>query len=349
MGTFPFAMQEFVLKRRPTIIDVAEEAGVSKSTVSRVIADGGQGVSEETKDRVLQAVQTLGYVRNAIASSMRTDRTNLIMLAIPDITNPYWPEVARGVQDVMDAEGYAVVFANSDWDENRETGYLEMARRNRLDGILINPVQVSSAILQATGIPTVVLGTREEYSSFDRVGADSYAGTKIAVQHLVELGHQRIGIILGQLDTKSKDSRKRGYVDVLQGAGISVDESLITIVPFTRAGGERGFESLLEHSSPPSAIFCANDTIAIGALQAVHAMGVSVPNDLSIVGLDDIDAAVTTSPPLTTISKPKYDIGRQAATFLLEQIQASRHISPRKLQLAGELCVRGTPAPPTEK
>ncbi|MEN8171498.1 MAG: LacI family DNA-binding transcriptional regulator [Chloroflexota bacterium] len=337
------------MKRRPTIIDVAREAGVSKSTVSRVIADDGLGVNQETKERVLQAVENLGYVRNAVASSMRTDRTNLIMLAIPDITNPYWPEVARGVQDVMDAEGYAVVFANSDWDEERETEYLKMARRNRLDGILINTVRVSSDRLKATGIPTVVLGTREEYSDFDRVGADSYVGTKFAVQHLVDMGHRRIGVILGQLDTKSKDSRKRGYVDVLVNAGISVDESLITIVPFTRAGGETGFKSLLELTPPPSAIFCANDTIAIGALQTALAAGLDVPGDISIIGLDDIDAAMTTHPPLTTITKPKYDIGRQAANFLLEQIHGDAPAMPRKLQLAGELCVRGTTAPPSNK
>ncbi len=332
------------MKPRPTIIDVAKKAGVSKSTVSRVIADDGLGVNQETKERVLLAIEKLGYIRNAIASSMRTDRTNLIMLAIPDITNPYWPEVARGVQDVMDKEGYAVVFANSDWDEEREMGYLEMARRNRLDGILINPVQVSSEKIEASGIPTVILGTREEYRTFDRVGADSYIGTKLAVKHLIDLEHKRIGMILGQREIKSTDSRKRGYVDVLQDAGIAIDENLITTVPFTRAGGERGVATLFQLDTPPSAIFCANDTIAIGALQAAYAMGLSVPADLSIVGLDDIDSAATTSPPLTTISKPKYDIGRQAATFLLEQIQADRLTSPRKLQLAGELCVRGTTA-----
>lgn len=333
------------MKRRPTIIDVAKKAGVSKSTVSRVVSEGARGVSHETTQLVMQAVDELGYVRNAVASSMRTDRTFLIMLAIPDITNPYWPEVARGVQDVMDAEGYAVVFANSDWDENREREYLEMARRNRLDGILINTVRVSSRQLKALGIPTVVLGTREEYNAFDCVGADSYAGARIAMQHLLELGHRRIGLILGQRLASSKDPRMRGYVDVLEDAGLALEKDLITVVPFTRAGGESGFRELFTGSSPPTAIFCANDTIAIGALQAAHAAGWGVPHDLSIVGLDDIDAAMTTSPPLTTVAKPKYDIGRQAAIFLLERIQGRIPSVPRKLQLAGELQIRGTTAP----
>ncbi len=332
------------MKHRPTIIDVAKKARVSKSTVSRVISDGGKGVNDETKKRVIQAIEELGYVRNAIASSMRTERTNLIMLAIPDIANPYWPEVARGVQDVMDAEGYAVVFANSDWDKERELEYLKMARCNRLDGILINPVQVSSEKLQAIGIPTVILGTREEYCAFDRVGADSYSGTKLAIQCLYDLGHRKIGMILGELDTKSSNSRRHGYEDVLNSVGLSVLEEQITTVPFTRTGGKKGFRDLFSLNSPPSAIFCANDTIALGALQAAHAAGVNVPDQVSIIGMDDIDAALTSYPPLTTITKPKYDIGKQAATFLVEHIQGIAPAAPRKLQLAGELIMRGTTA-----
>ncbi len=328
--------------KSPTIIDVAKKAGVSKSTVSRVTADGGQGVSEEAKGRVLQAIDELGYVRNAVASSMRTDRTSLIMLAIPDITNPYWPEVARGVQDVMDAEGYAVVFANSDWNSSREMEYLKMAQRNRLDGILINPVSVSNEDLKSTNIPTVVMGTREEYSDFDRLGSDNYIGTKIAVRYLIELGHQRIGLILGQRQSTTNDPRKRGYASVLRNSNLPIDDDLVTVVPFTSAGGEQGFHRLFSHSSPPSAIFCANDTIAIGVLQAAHAAGLKVPHDISIIGMDDINAAAATNPALTTVAKPKYAIGKQAAIFLLEHISGEAPLMPRKLQFSGELCIRSS-------
>lgn len=334
------------MKRPPTIIDVARAAGVSKSTVSRVIADDGQSVSEATRERVLAAIEALGYVPNAIASSMRTTRTNIIMLAIPDITNPYWPEVARGVQDVMDEEGYAVVFANSDWDGARERTYLDMARRNRFDGILINPVQISRQALQETGIPTVILGTRGAYGAFDRVGADSYAGIHMATTHLIELGHQRIGLILGERQSNSRDNRLAGYQDALLTAGLPFSKSLVTQVPFMRQGGKTAFLELTHLADPPTAIVCANDIIAIGALQAAHELGVRVPEEISITGLDDIDAAAATSPPLTTVSKPKYDIGRQAAIFLLERIRGDAPAAPRQLVFAGELKIRGTTAPP---
>ncbi len=346
-GNVPTTHLSLIMKRSPTIIDVARVAGVSKSTVSRVIADGGQGVSEATKQRVLSAIEKLGYAPNAIAQSMRTTRTNIIMLAIPDITNPYWPEVARGVQDVMDEAGYAVVFANSDWDEQRERAYLDMARRNRFDGILINPVRISSQALQAYDIPTVILGTRGTYGAFDRVGADSYAGIKIATAHLISLGHRRIGLVLGERQSQARDSRLAGYQDALVSAEIPLDEDLITKVPFTRYGGKTAFHRFMQSSRPPTALVCANDIIALGVLQAAHEAGVSVPRDLSITGLDDIDAAATTTPPLTTVSKPKYDIGRQAAIFLLERIRGVAPDAPRHLVFAGELNVRGTTAPPS--
>ena len=176
------------MKRRPTIIDVAKHAGVSKSTVSRAISGDGSGVREGTRRRVQQAINELGYEHNAVASSLRTDRTNIIMLAIPDIANPFWPDVARGVQDVMDREGYAVVFANSDWNGDRERDFLQMARRNRFDGILINPVQVSNEELLDVGIPTVVLSSSQQYPNFDTVGSDSYGGTRLALEHLVSPG-----------------------------------------------------------------------------------------------------------------------------------------------------------------
>ncbi len=345
-GNVPIYHLFLIMKRSPTIIDVARAAGVSKSTVSRVIADDGQGVSEATKQRVLRAIEELGYAPNAIAQSMRTTRTNIIMLAIPDITNPYWPEVARGVQDVMDEAGYAVVFANSDWDEERERAYLDMARRNRFDGILINPVRISSQALQEYHIPTVILGTRGTYDAFDRVGADSYAGILMATEHLISLGHRRIGLILGERQSSARDTRLAGYRDALAAAQLPLDETLIVKVPFTRQGGQTAFHNLMQLPVPPTALVCANDVIALGALQAAHKADLHLPEDLSITGLDDIDAASTTTPPLTTVSKPKYDIGRQAAIFLLERIRDEAPDAPRQLVFAGELKIRGTTSSP---
>jgi len=328
------------MKRRPTIIDVAKLAGVSKTTVSRVISDDSN-VRDETRRRVRTAIETLGYEQNTVASSLRTDRTNIIMLAIPDITNPFWPDVARGVQDVMDREGYAVVFANSDWHGEREKMFLQMARRGRFDGIVINPVKVTNAELLATDIPTVLVGSNDEYPDFDTVGSDSYGGTQLALQHLFSLGHRRIGLIRGQSFHRSRRSRLAGYLDFLREHDIPLDERLIVDVPFERTAGSRAMQQLLALSQPPSAVFTANDILAIGALQAAHEAGLRVPQELSIVGMDDIFAASTTMPPLTTIMKPKFQNGQKAARFLLDRIrdqgpeQPRRHISPCHLQKRG--------------
>src|SRR5690606_7553783 len=157
MGTFPINSRGDPMQRRPTIIDVARKAGVSKSTVSRVIRGDGSSVHPTTRRRVEEAIAELGYEHNAVASSLRTERTNTIMLAIPDIANPFWPDVARGVQDVMDREGIAVVFANSDWDVRLERESLRMASRNRFDGVLIDPIAVDNEELKAFKIPAVLI------------------------------------------------------------------------------------------------------------------------------------------------------------------------------------------------
>ena len=334
------------MKRQPTIIDVAKAAGVSKSTVSRVISGDGSGVRETTRQRVQAAIEALGYEHNAVASSMRTERTNIIMLAIPDITNPFWPDVARGVQDVMDRQGYAVVFANSDWQGQREKMFLQMARRNRFDGILINPIQITGAELKALKTPTVLIGSREDYPDFDSVGSDSYSATHTALEHLAALGHQRIGLIRGQRVNRPGHSRLSGYLDFLRAKGLPPDNDLIVEAPFDQAGGFRAMQQLLALSPPPTAVFASNDILAIGALQAAHEAGRRVPQDISIIGLDDIFAASTTTPPLTTVAKSKYEIGQKAAGFLLDRIGHQGPEKARRYLFPCQLRIRGSTAPP---
>ena len=335
------------MKERPTIIDVARQAGVSKSTVSRVISGDGVNVHAKTIQRVQGAIEELGYMHNAVASSLRTDRTNLIMLSLPDITNPFWPAVARGVQDQMETEGYAVVFANSDWDAEREKIFLRMARRNRFDGILINPVQISNEELKATHIPAVLIGSHEGFPDFDIVGSDSYGATQLALSHLFELGHRRIGLIRGKRQSRPGHSRLRSYKDFLQEKALPLEKSLIAQAPFDEAGGRQALRRLLASTQPPTAILAANDTLAIGALQAAHEVGLSVPGDLSIVGIDNIPAASTTTPPLTTCVKPQYEIGKQAATFLLDHLEGRPSPTPHRHLFACTLQQRGSTGPPS--
>ena len=331
------------MKNRPTIKDIARRAGISKSTVSRVIAGDGQSVSAEARKKVMDAIQELGYVRNVVASSMRTSQTQTVLLAIPDITNPFWPEVARGVQDEMATEDYAVVFANSDWNPRREQRNLELAQRNRFDGVLINPVGVSNDLLRKLGIPVVLLGIVSGFD-FDMVGTNSQAGAETALRYLVSLGHTRIGLILGQREGRADTQRLPLYMQLLDQLGLEKNEEHITVVPFKKEEGQAAMGRILSTENPPSAVFCENDILALGALQAARECGVRVPADVSVIGMDNIDASATTSPPLTTISKPKYEIGRQAARFLLERLRDDTCGAPRSMSISSNLVVRETTA-----
>jgi len=329
------------MKPRPTIIDVAHHAGVSKSTVSRVVSDGSQGVSPETQQKVQAAIQTLGYEYNALAGGMRSNRTNLIMLAIPDIKNPFWPEVARGIQDVMDQEGYGVIFANSDWSGKREVDFLRLARRNGLDGILVNPIQVSNAELVNSGIPCVVLGLSPDYPDFDIVGSDSHGATLSALEYLFQLGHRRIALLHGRPQGRPRQARLEACKEFFQMHQLAIPPEWIIEVPYAHAGGELGMRKLAQLQPRPTAILASNDVIAIGALHAAVTLGLKIPNDLSLMGIDDIDAASLTIPQLSTICKPKYRIGEQAARLLLERIRGTSS-SPRRIAIPSQLVKRSS-------
>ncbi len=332
--------------KQPTIKDVARLAGVSKTTVGRVINGEDQSVAEATRERVLAAIAMLGYERNIVASSLRTDQTLMVALSIPDITNPFWPEVARGVQDACEAQGYTVALLNSDWDARREIAHLQTVRRNRFDGLLINPIRITNAELRALKTPAVLLGSGEAFPDFDSVGSDSAGAVTTALEHLIALGHTRIGLIAGISQRDRPDTRYHGYVEMLLRHGLPFDENLIVRCPYSQAGGVEAMHRLLSLAHPPTAVLAGNDILAIGALIAAREAGLIVPRDVSIIGIDDIQAASTTSPPLTTVAKPKYDIGVQAANLLLARIQGSGPEGPCHLWLRGELRVRETTCAP---
>jgi DNA-binding LacI/PurR family transcriptional regulator len=334
------------MSSRPTIIDVAHRAGVSKSTVSRVLQGNDTLVSSEAQAAVWKAVKELGYERNAIARSLRTDRTSMMMLVTPDITNPFWPEVARGLQDTVERAGYSVVLANSDWDAERERQFLQTLRRNRFDALVINPTAVSNQELLANRIPTVILGLGNQFPDLDVVGSDSFSGTLQAFNHLYDLGHRRIGFIWGQHRSGWAQTRLDGYLEFLRQHNLPQDERYVIEAPFDLAGGHWALRQLLGLPERPTALFASNDILAIGAMQAAREAGVSIPGDLSIVGMDDIYAAAMTTPPLTTMAKAKYEIGRWAAQFVLERIEGRAPREGRRQVIPCRLVVRGSTARP---
>lgn len=332
--------------RRPTIIDVAKLAGVSKSTAARVMNGEEELVRKVTRERVMVAAEQLGYVRNAIAGSLRTDRTFIVALSIPDITNPFWPEVARGVQDSTELAGYTTVTVNSDWKRDREDTMLSMVRHNRFDGLIINIVDTNEAELLKLRIPVVVLGGGEHSEMLDSVGSDTASGTELGLQHLYDLGHRRIGLISG-LNRRKFSIQYERYVAFHARYQLPMDANLMIEGDFTDRAGYEAMQYLLSQSPAPTAVFAANDMIAIGALKAAQAMSWRVPKDVSIVGMDDIYASAVTSPSLTTIRKPKYEIGENAARILLARMNEDDEpkLEIQNLRLSCELIIRDSTAP----
>lgn len=332
---------------RPTIIDVARVAGVSKTTVSRVVNNDTRKVSDETVERVLKAITSLGYEHNSVARSLRTDRTNIVMLMIPDITNPFWPEVARGIQDTMDKAGYSVVFANIDWNKNRETEFLHIAMRTRVDGILINPIHITEEQILSTSIPTIILGTRPGFKALDMVGSDTSLAIHKALEYLLRIGHQKIGYLLGRSETGSSRYRQESFLKFFADRNLPVNPQHMVEVTFDNHGGQHGMKRLLELPEIPTAVIASNDLIALGALQVSNEMGYQVPKDISIMGIDDIYAASLSIPALTTMRKQKYEIGQKAAEILITRMGPGdeKPAHPSEIRFPCHLIVRGSTGP----
>ncbi|MBK8031672.1 MAG: LacI family DNA-binding transcriptional regulator [Anaerolineae bacterium] len=334
------------MKKRPTLREVAQLAGVSKATAARVVSGSSDPIREETRQRVYEAVERLGYERHAIAGSLRSARTYMIALSIPDITNPFWPEVARGIQDKLEEAGYTVVLLNNDWNVEREQTHLRRMGQKQFDGLIINPTGTLNSDLIKLRLPVVALAAGDSFPDFDTVSSDSAAAGRRALEHLLELGHRRIGIIAGQLRRRKSHTHLNTYTRLMEAHGLTVDPQLMIETDFSQESGYQALKQILAQPQPPTAVFAVNDILALGALQAAQAAQLAVPEQLSIIGMDDIFAAATAFPPLTTIAKPKYDIGLVAAQYLLERMNGTPISAPRHTLLPCTLVLRSSTAPP---
>jgi LacI family transcriptional regulator len=326
--------------------DVAQRAGVSPSTVSHVINET-RFVSQQLRDRVLHAMRELNYQPSAVARGLRTKRTQVIALIIPDITNPYFPEVARGVQDVAEENEYSVILCNTDRMRGRELRFLKALRGQQVDGLILNPSEVTSGDLQDlqdAQIPVVLIGSQIDHLDLDVVMVDNVQGAYDAVSHLIDLGHRRIGLVGGPRAASSGEQRFQGYVRALTDHDIPIDGEIITEGRFTREGGYESMKHLLALQSPPAAVFASSDVMAIGALMAIQEEGLQVPNDVSLVGFDDIAEASTTTPRLTTISQPKYQTGQVAAQLLFDRVEGASLGERQKIVLSHQLVIRESTA-----
>ena len=342
-----------------TISDVAKRAGVSTMTVSRVVNSTGY-TSTETRSRVEAAISELGYVPNALARQLRSKRTKTIALVVSDISNPFFTTIARGAEDVAVRHGFSVMYCNTDESEKEEEQYLLMLIERQVDGVLLVPARSSGTsfrLLQAHHMPVVVMDRRVAARNVDSVLCDSEAGAYALTRHLVDLGHRRIAVLTGRRNISTSTDRVAGCRRALEEAGLTLDDDLVRYGGFNfgklnQADGHRmAGEVLAAGGERPTAIFAANNFIAFGAIRALREAGIRVPEDMSVVAFDDLPEDWVSEPFLTVAAQPAYEIGRRAATLLLDHIAgehtpAAHDAAGESVVLPVELIIRRSSGPP---
>lgn len=338
--------------RRPTIFDVAERAGVSTATVSHVL-NRPERVAASTRTRVAEVIAELGFVRNASARQLSDGRSRAVGLVVLD-ANPFNTEIARGVEDALKPAGYVVIVCNSAGSKEREEENVRLLEEQRVGGVLMTPVATSRIPaldrLRASGTPVVLVDHRGGNESCS-VSVNDVVGGRLAARHLYELGHRQVGIVNGPSSIQPNAERRKGFIEALRKEGIDVKREcdLQTDVLRVEAGEEAG-EHLLSLRHPPRAVFCGNDLLAIGVLRATLAHGLSVPEDIAIVGYDDVVFAELATVPLTSVRQPIYELGYSAANLLLKEIRDAQDgiaHSHERLVFKPELVVRESTALPT--
>lgn len=325
-----------------TIRDVAKLAGVSVATVSRVLNKNGY-VNKETEQKVTTAIEQLRYEPNAVARGLAGKRTGTIALILPDISNPFFPEMARGVEDVAHKHGYTVILCNSDDQGVKERTYIEILKKKYIDGIIFasNTLEEADmAKMQEHDLPLVMLDRAPNQDSFSVVRAKNYEGAQLAVKHLLEVGCKRIAHIYGPQELITAKERTAGYEDAVKNLPW-YSPSLMVPGNFRLEGGVKAIEVLLERHPDVDGIFAGNDLMAVGALKALYRMGKKVPDDVAICGFDGIALTEITQPELTTIAQPIYEMGTLAATVLIEKISATAKANPIH-ELGVTLIARGS-------
>ena len=325
-----------------TIRDVARRAGVSAITVSRVINKSGY-VAEKTRAQVETAIAELKYVPNRLAKSLRHKQTDTLALLVSDITNPFWTTVARGAEDVANEQGLNVILCNTDESETKQDNYLNLVLQKQVDGIVLVPVNGQcDAIrwIQEQDVPVVVVDRRVTPTCADVVRCDSEGGAYELVHHLLDLGHRQIAMLNGPDNVSTAIDRAAGYRKALVEARLAFDPRLITYGEFTLQSGYEMAQRALNFTPRPTALFAANNFIAIGALRALHHEKLRVPEDIAVVGFDDLPSEIVVEPFLTVSSQPAYEMGRRATALLLDRIAGNVQEEWQDIVLPTELIIR---------
>jgi LacI family transcriptional regulator len=306
-----------------TIRDVAKAAGVHPSTVSRVI-NGNSNISQDTVKKVLSVIKELNYTPNALARGLKTNKLHTFGMLIPDIANPFFAGLARGVEDAANEYGYNVILCNTDDCFEKEITYLRLLKERRIEGLILANAKFrdkSIIELEKRNFPYMLLSRNIKGLQKNSISVDNIAGGFLATQYLVRLGHKKIGHITGPYNTTAAIDRIKGYKKALEYYKIPFNKQYVGEGDFRIKGGYRVMNNYLKLEAPPTAVFTANDLLAVGAIEAIRENGYDVPRDFSIIGFDNIRLASYLSPPLTTIRQPMIEMGYLAIIKLLERIK----------------------------
>jgi LacI family transcriptional regulator len=332
-----------------TLRDVAKQAGVHPGTASRALnAQTRSLVNPDTARKVIEAAEQLGYRPNPIARGLKTNRSFTIGVLIPDLTNPLFPPIVRGIEDRLATEGYTALLANSDNDPDKERLHFETMKGRQVEGFIMATAQRDHPLIEdaiAADTPIVMVNRTVESPRAVAVIPDDRAGTKLAVDHLVSLGHRRIAHLVGPKRFSTGLIRYQSFIEAMREHDVEPDPDLIKFTEtFTEVEGARTFNQILDAGTPFTAVFAGNDLIALGCYDVMSERGLRCPEDLSVVGFNDIPLLDKMRPPLTTIRIPHYEIGVRAAELVLERLQDPT-AAPVTISLPPELIVRGSTSP----
>ena len=334
----------------PTLRDVAGLAGVHPATASRALNPQTRAlVNADTARKVLRAAESIGYQPNPIARSLKTARTSTVGLVIPDLTNPLFPPIVRGIEDVLAPAGYSAWIVNTDNDPGREQTQVESLRSRQVEGLIIATARRDHPLLtklHADGVKMVLVNRRVDDLDLPSVTADDNAGIRLAVAHLAALGHRRIAHLAGPQDTSTGVSRARAFRHAVRDLGLDDDPALVVECGYwSETQGATGLRTLLDAGTTCTAIVAGNDLIALGCYDVFAERGISCPGDISVVGFNEMPFLDKMSPPLTTVSVPHYEIGSEAGRLLLDTLDEPDRL-PRSILLSPSLVVRASTAPP---
>lgn len=324
-----------------TIKDIAKKTNFSYATVSRAL-NSKPGISKKTREIILAEAEKMGYQPNGLARGLVMKHTNTIGLVIPDIVNPFFPEIARGVEDTASILGYNVFLCNTSWDIDKERSYIKALLEKRVDGIIIKPACDRSCSYSNINIPMVLLNKMPKEEKHSYIEVDNFKGGYLATKHLIEAGYKRIAFLGGIEDSYSTIERLDGYMRAFKEHNYKIDKSLIVYGDYNFKTGYANIKKLMGLESPPDAAFAVNDFNALAVIQYVGELGLSVPDEFGIIGFDNIQYAAFPQIQLSTISQPKYEIGKYAAEALINQIHNKTAKFMQKIILEPELIVRKT-------